>query len=128
VTEHINLKWKIKFSWEGFAKISRQEVVDFLSRNGYSKLEVERLFKDNAMKISDTRLTDDKEHFVWYKRPFANIEIVETGNVIYIGKHHWVILEAIRFTWYEWLYYKLRDCLDKIMEGYGQWIKGIGKC
>ena len=106
---------EIKMSWEGFAKVN---ILDVLKYVGYSGTAGRRLFNDGAVKIMDTKVTEDGEHFIWYQRKVEGTELVEPNDALLIGKHHWVILKGKPFTWYEKVYYHLRDILDRIRDWY----------
>ncbi len=114
------------FTWEGFHKL---DVISAINEMGYSKTEIKRLFKNNAIKIWDTRVTDDGCHFVWYKR-IANIfELVKPGDVFIIGKYKELTIKTIPFNWFERVYYNLRHIKDiiqdEIEDFIGNW--GLGK-
>ena len=104
---------EIKFSWEGFAKVN---ILDVLKKAGYSGTEAKRLFKDGAVKIMDTKVTEDGNHFIWYQRRVSLMEVVEHKDILIVGKYKSLILKAKPFTWYEHIYYHLRDIVDQIKD------------
>ena len=91
------------FSAEGFHKLN---VFPALLETGYSNAEIRRLFKAGAIKINDTKLTEDKAHFVWYERPVREVELIEKGDYLLIGKHRVLEIKPTyvnpfkRFWWY----------------------------
>ncbi len=105
-----------RFSWEGFTKL---DVVGAVNEIGYSKTEIKRLFKNNAIKIWDTKITEDGNHFVWYKRVANQVELVEPNDVIVIGKYKRLVIKAIPFSVLEKLYYKLRLIKEQIQDRLG---------
>ncbi len=104
---------KRKFSWEGFCKL---DVIEAINETGYSKTEIRRLFKNSAIKIWDTKLTEDRNHFVWYKRVANTVELVEPDDVLVIGKYRRLVIRALAFSVYEKIYYKLRLFSEQIQD------------
>lgn len=105
-----------KFSWEGFTRIKRRDVIEFLAGQGYSKGEARRLFESGAIKIDDRKVSGGGCHFIFYERPFSEDELVEPGMVIHVGRHNHVVIEAIHHSFLERVYYQLRDVIDRIKD------------
>ena len=102
-----------RFSWEGFCQL---DVAEAINEIGYSKTEIKRLFKSNAIKIWDTKITEDGNHFIRYKRVANSIELVEPDDVIIIGKYRGLTIKAVPFSFFEKAYYKLRLIKEQIQE------------
>ena len=102
---------KRRFRWEGFCRLN---VRDAFGEIGYSKSEVNRLLKNGAIKIWDTRVTVDGME--WYKRPSELVELVEPDDVFIFGKPKVLTIKQIPFSVEEIIYYKLRDTYDIIKD------------
>ncbi len=102
-----------KFTWEGFHEL---DVVKAINEIGYSKTEIRRLFKNNAIKIWDTKITEDRNHFVSYKRVAKPLELVESGDVFIVGKFRSLTICAIPFRFYEKIYYNLRLFKEQLQD------------
>ena len=106
------------FSAEGFHKL---DVFSALLEAGYSNAESHRLFKTGAIKIIDTKVTEDKTHFVGYTRPVSDFELIEKGDCLFIGKHQVLEIKSTfvnpfkRFWWYIRPFLE-RLFLDKVYE------------
>ena len=99
------------FSWEGFHKLN---VTDAFVEIGYSKSEIKRLLKNNAIKVWDTRVVGDKME--WYKRSVELVELVEPDEVFMFGRFKFLFVSPIPFKWYQKLYYKLRELKEMIWD------------
>ena len=91
------------FSSEGFHKL---DVPSVLHEMGYSNSEAGRLLNNNAVKIWDTMVSEDGNHIEWFKRKAQEHELVESNEVLIVGKGKFVIVgkEKVniikRFWWY----------------------------
>ena len=79
---------EVPFSAEGFYSLDVKLAIQGM---GYSGAEVNRLFASNAIKTWDTRVTQDGNHFEWYKRTSRKNELVEKGDVFIVGKRYLTI-------------------------------------
>ena len=70
--------------------ILKVDVVDILSRVGFSKSQAKRLLGESGVSVWDTQNDNDK--WWWYKRPATRFELMDfpesgsdKGNVIIVG-------------------------------------------
>jgi len=83
-------------------------MVDVMESIGYSRAYAKQLIKSGAVKIKDTRLTEDFEHFEWYWRKVDTIEYaVENEDIFKIGTWRFIHIVAIKYSWKERLRRKL---------------------
>jgi|TARA_Y100000310_G_C20674021_1_gene811847 hypothetical protein len=101
------------FSWEGFCHIN---ILEALNETGFSKTEAKRLFKDGAIKVWDTKVTNDGCHFVWFKRIAELVELVEPKDVILVGRNKSLTIQAIPFKCYEKALFKLRLLKEQLQD------------
>ena len=96
----------------GYCRVNIKEV----SRGVVSGMEFKRLFRDGAVKVWDTKITEDREHFKWYKRKALCEELVEPGDVILFGKRKSVTIKEKTNTLYKLrkLYWRVRIWLERI--------------
>ena len=83
---------------------------------GMLGMHFKRLFRDGAVKVWDTRITEDGEHFEWYKRKTAQDELLESGDSIIFGKYRYIIVKEradFRYNTMK-LYWWLRIWLERV--------------
>ncbi|MBU0976799.1 MAG: hypothetical protein KKD18_00100 [Nanoarchaeota archaeon] len=86
---------------------------------GFSNSQLKRLKRDNAIKIADTRITSDREHYEWYYRPIGETELLEDGDVIKFGKKTIISITAQKRSPFIYLWWQFCDFID--------WVKDLGK-
>jgi hypothetical protein len=76
---------------DGFCSLN---VIEAFAEIAYSKAEARRLLTSGGIKIWDTRITEDGNHFEWYKRRAQVVELVEPEDVFIFGKPKALIVKA----------------------------------
>lgn len=109
------------FSAEGFHKL---DVIDAFREIGYSHTEAKRLLSDGAIKVWDSRVTEDGNHWEWYKRKAETYELMELperdkGSVLLFG--HPRILEVLPepVPLLKRLFRRVRPNVEKVLEDWG---------
>ena len=117
-TNQVFFKIKRPFSAEGFHKL---DILEALREVGCSNMEAKRLFANGAIKVWDTRPTDDKNRWEWFQRRANAFELMELpahdkGSVLIFGRHK--ILEILPTAVPIWrrLFWSTRPIIERFME------------
>jgi len=114
---------KRKFSWEGFCKI---DILDALVEGGLSRTKAKSLFNSGAVKVWDTKVTDDGNHFKWYKRRANQTELLEIDlkddmyNTIFYGRATSMVVHTIPFSLAEKVFYRLREIKEILQDKFNK--------
>ena len=126
-TNQVFFEIKRPFSAKGFHRLN---VLEAFREIGYSNVEAKRLLANGAIKVWDTRLTDEKKHWEWFQRRANAFELMELpahnkGSVIIFG--HPRVLEILPTAVPIWrrLFWEIRPIVERLMERIQDRIQGV---